>query len=228
MLSGLVVNTTSVCRANLLALVSDIFSNVCRSLACLLAIVAIAGCASPPSRLDYMPTELSRVSAVAVTAPGFVLQQGKLLAWSGEVVWLQADNASPDDIPVTASAIQHEIETQFAELGFNFVVPSAPSEIITRPPDYTLQSVAILSDSAQGLAFENLIKLYPSLEHVPSTLERGTLLMVMSRPGSPVILWRAGVQAFVADDLAPEVRRARLQAVVRSLLRTLPLADQPE
>lgn len=245
MLSGLCAIKDSVYPVGLQAMFSNVFANVVKIVACyspyscryscriavyLIVIVATVGCVSPnpPSRVEYMPTELSRVSAVAVTAPGFQLERGKLLTWSGDLIWLQAVNASADDIPVTANVIQREIEEQFAELGFSFVTPSAPSELITRPPDYQLQSVAILSDSAEGLALENLIRLYPSLAHVPGTLERGTLLMVMSRPGSPVILWRAGVQAFVVEDLAPEMRNARLQTVVRSLLRTLPLADQSQ
>ena len=108
------------------------------------------------------------------------------------------------------------IERQLQQMGFYFVGDSGSA-------DYVVLAAVVLGESKKGKAFEELAQMYPSLEYLSETLEKGTLMMAMSRPGSPLILWRSGLQTFIAEDIPDEQRQQRLHSVVRMLLGTLPL-----
>ncbi len=180
--------------------------------AILLAI--LSACVEQP--VYEAPDELARVSAVAVTSPGFSLEKGATLAWRREILWLRSAKFSDADNVVNRINLQSAIETQFRQLGY-------PVNPVNTPTDYVLIAAIVLGDSEKGRDFTELARMYPSLEYITESLDKGTLMVGLSRPGSPVVLWRAGIQAFIAEDLTMEERQLRLQAIVRSLVRTLPI-----
>jgi hypothetical protein len=183
----------------------------------LLIIVSIAFLSSCVKQPVYeAPDELSRVSAVAVTSPGFILEKGATLSWRSDILWLRSDKFASKGNPVNQMNLQGTINQQFRALGYN-VTP------VNTASDYVLIGAIVLGDSEKGKDLEELARLYPSLEYISQSLEKGTLMVGLSRPGSPVILWRAGIQAFIAEDLSKPERQQRLQAIVRSLVRTLPM-----
>ena len=181
-----------------------------------LGLLFLAACSEQPAKASY-PDELSRLSAVAVTSTGFSLEPGSSLGWRTEVIWLQGDNSHELPPGVNSQGLRTELERQLQAMGHSFVAADESA-------DYVLIAAVILGESEAGDEFIELAKLYPSLEYVSQTLEKGSLLVGLSRPGSPVILWRAGIQAFIAENLTPAQRQQRLEAIVRSLLRTLPIA----
>ena len=56
-----------------------------------------------------------------------------------------------------------------------------------------LIAVVVLGESKQGEEFFELARMYPSLEYISEILEKGILMLGLSRPECPVILWRAGI-----------------------------------
>jgi len=137
-------------------------------------------------------------------------------AWRRELLWLQSDEFSDVGNPVSQVPVRAVIERQLQQMGFNFVGDSGSA-------DYVVLAVVVLGESKKGQAFEELAQMYPSLEYLSETMEKGTLTMALARPSSPLILWRSGLEAFIAEDISAEQRRQRLHSVVRMLLGTLPL-----
>lgn len=177
--------------------------------------MTVASCGHQ-EKTPQLDDELSRVSAVTVTSPGFSLEAGARLAWRSDVLWMKSDEFSNRGNPVSQLPVRAIIERQLQQMGFYFVGDSHSA-------DYVIVAAVVLGDSKQAKAFEALARMYPSLEHISETLEKGTLMMALSRPGSPLILWRSGLQAFIAEDISAEQRQQRLYSVVRMLLSTLPL-----
>ncbi|ARN75991.1 hypothetical protein [Oceanicoccus sagamiensis] len=176
--------------------------------------VLLSACVEQP--VYEAPDELSRVSAVAVSSPGFSLEPGASIAWRRDILWLRSDQFASAANPVNRINLQATLNQQFQQLGYRI-------DPVNTPSDYVLIAAIVLGDSDKGRDFEELARLYPSLEYISENLETGTLMVGLSRPGSPVILWRAGIQAFIAEDLAMDKRQQRLESIIRSLLRTLPL-----
>ncbi len=182
-------------------------------------LVVLSACVEQP--VYEAQDELSRVSAVAVSSPGFELEKGASLAWRRDILWLRSDKFANANNPVNKMNLQAAINQQFQQLGYTVNPVSTPS-------DYVLIGAIVLGDSEKGKDFEELAQLYPSLEYISESLEKGTLMVGLSRPGSPVVLWRAGIQAFIAEDLSMQERQQRLAAIVRSLVRTLPIEGQEQ
>lgn len=158
--------------------------------------------------------ELPKVSAVSVAKSGFTVNPGETISWRSEILWVGDNSLQEYRRVLTQMDIQGEVERQLQEAGLQFVA-STQSE-------YTLTGAVIIGESPEGVALEELVRLHPSLEPLSQTLEKGTLLLALSHPGSPVILWRGAVQTFISPDIPLEQRKLRLQAVVRSLINTIP------
>lgn len=159
--------------------------------------------------------ELNRLSAVAVVAPGFAMERGATLAWRSEVLLLRSESVVEAGVSVSPATVQSAIEKQLQQQGHSFVS--------VEQANYVLIAAIVLGESEEGRDLGELARLYPSLEGVSDTLEKGTLMVGLSRPGSPVILWRAALQAYLADDPSQQQSAQRLQAVIASLFGTLPM-----
>lgn len=185
-------------------------------LSLLMLSVLLLACTAPRSELDTLTPELSRISAVAVTSPGFELPPNASLSWRAKVIWLQAEDIPPDR-QLNESTIQRAIEKQLVEQGYSFAGSNSLA-------DYALVAAVVLGDSVEGKALKELARIYPSLGQVSQTLDKGTLLVGISRPRSPHILWRGAVQVFLAEEASPELRTKRIESVMRSLFATLPVS----
>lgn len=161
---------------------------------------------------------LNRLSAVAVGSPNFSLPIGATLAWRNDVIWLRGKNLPEEYGKTNGDIYSSVIEQQLMAQGYRFTLN-------VQQADYVLIAAAVMGESEKGDAFQDLAKLHPSLEEFSEGLEKGTLMLAVSRPGSPLILWRAAIQAYIAEGLEMSERMARLNAVVRSLLDTLPMGS---
>lgn len=159
--------------------------------------------------------DLARVSAVSVVRPEFVVKRGESVAWRTEILWVGDDVNGSYREALAPLDIQGEIERQLNDMGLVFTEPASA--------DYVLVAVVMIGESAQGSAMEELVRLYPSLGMVSRTLQKGTLMLGLSHPGSPVILWRGAIQTYLSAKIPPSERKVRLQSVVRSLVNTLPV-----
>ncbi len=187
------------------------------------ALSGLTGCGSTAGGKVDKPAlledpELTQISAVSVARPGFELEPGASIAWRTELLWLGGEGIEGDSPAVAQMNIRREIERQLSERGHSWVEST--------DADYLMVAAVVVGDSEAGAALEELGRLYPSLSYIPRTLETGTLLVAMSRPGSPVVLWRSALQTAITHDHSQAAREARLRAVVRSLLNTLPDADR--
>lgn len=189
-------------------------SNIRFMLLC--AVLAMVSACQTETGLHAVTEDVPQVSAVAVSKSGFALEPGQKVSWRSEILWVGDDSLPAYRRALTDLGIQQEIERQFAADGLQFVEQQFA--------DYTLTGAVVIGDTAEGVALEELVRLHPSLQPLSQTLEKGTLLLALSHPGSPVILWRGAVQTFIAPDVPTVQRKQRLQAVVRSLINTIPKA----
>ena len=179
-------------------------------------LLSLTACSTQPAMPEFN-LEVARVSAVAVAKPGFKLEAGASLAWRTELLWVGDGGSNP---ALAHMDVQREIERQLKAEGFNFVADTKA--------DYVLVAAAVIGNNRDGAALTELTRLYPGLSQVAQTLDPGTLMLGLGRPGSPVVLWRSSEQTMIDDKMASQLREARLESVVRSLLTTLPMSRTPE
>ena len=158
--------------------------------------------------------EAPRVSAVAVSQQGFAVEPGESVAWRSEILWVGNDAKAQYRTALTSLGIKQEIENQLVDEGLKLASPDQA--------DYTIIAAVVIGDTTDGIAVQELARLYPALGVVSQTLEKGSLMIALSRPGSPLVLWRGAVQTYISADIPVETRKLRLQSVVRSLLTTIP------
>lgn len=184
---------------------------------CCLCLVLLA-CVEQKQTLR-VDNELNKLSAVAVVAPGFAMEPSATLAWRSEVLLLRSEVVAEAGAAIDSAVVKSAIENQLQLQGHRFAdVDQA---------DYLLIAAIVLGDNAKARNLKELARLYPSLENVSGTLEKGTLLIGLSRPGSPVVLWRAALQAYLAEVPNQQQSELRLQAVIASLFATLPMQQFP-
>lgn len=182
-------------------------------LALLVIFLLLPACQSssePRMDLDNLPS----VSAVAVSQSGFAIKPGETVRWRSEVLWVGDDSLENYRRVLTQLNIQQEVERQLQQHGLQFVDNAQAN--------YALTGAVMIGETPEGVALEELARLHPSLKPLSLTLEKGTLLLALSHPSSPVILWRGAVQTFISPEIPLEQRQQRLEAVVRSLVNTLP------
>lgn len=188
-----------------------------RVLMALLLSVYLSGCAAPPKPGIKMGDQFIPVSAVSVAHSGFAVKPGDTYTWRTELLWIGDEQDSPYRQALTRLSIDKEVDRQLAERGLQRV-DKAEAE-------FALVGAVRIGEGTDDPAIRELARLYPSLGNVSVTLETGTLMLALSRPGSPVVMWRGAIQTFISGEFSPQERQERLQAIVRSLLNSLPAAD---
>ena len=183
--------------------------------AALLSTLMLGACNDQPTVPEIVDS-LPRVSAAAVSQPYFQAEAGQSLSWRSEVLWVGNDGADGYRNTLTDLDIAREVEAQLTEQGLRF--SSEPET------DYTVIAVVVIGEPEDNAALRELARLYPSLAQVAYTLERGSLMLAVGHPGSPVTLWRGSVQTFITRFLPHDLRQERLSRAVRSLVKTLPLS----
>ncbi|MFA7555399.1 MAG: hypothetical protein WCY88_14220 [Spongiibacteraceae bacterium] len=181
-----------------------------------LAISLVACVEQQPKPAIAADLKMEHVSAVAVISPGFELRFGDRLGWREDIMVMRNEEKGDYKTGINDWKLKLLIEQQLQEKGFEVVAENESA-------DYILFAAVILGGSDKGKEFEQLLQLYPSLRGVSDTFETGTLLMGLSRPGSPVVMWRAAIQTYIEQDSTPEEQDLRQQVVVKSLLRTMPV-----
>lgn len=186
----------------------------------LLGVMALVLCAAACTEQSRVliprdsDNDMANVSAVSVVQPRFSVKAGATFAWRTELLWLGTDPGGTYRTALTKLKVKQEIEKQLGEEGFTFVDPTKA--------DYTLVAAVMIGDHPNGPAIKELKHWYPALGPVSSTLDKGMLMVGLSRPGSPIVLWRGVIQTFITRDTPPGQRERRLQIVVHSLLETMP------
>lgn len=177
----------------------------------------LCGCQAPPKSTISVGDQFIPVSAVSVAHSGFAIHPGDTYTWRTELLWVGDDEDSPYRQALTRLAIDKEVDRQLAERGIQ--------RVDSGEADFALVGAVRIGEGTDDPAIRELARLYPSLGNVSLTLETGTLMLALSRPGSPVVMWRGAIQTFISGEFSPEERRERLQAVVRSLLNSLPAPE---
>ncbi len=142
-------------------------------------------------------------------------QGGCQFNWRSEIIWHQSESlASPR--PLGRSDVRRVIEAELKSKGVRFAEPD-------EAPEYSIVAAILMGDSAPASELQSIVQLYPALRSVSQTLERGTLLVAISYPGSEQLLWRGAVQVFLLEGFSRDEGKSRLEAAVRSLFARVPL-----
>jgi hypothetical protein len=177
-------------------------------------VLALTACVETTAKTDQAD-DLAKISAVTVSSPDFAIKPGDSLSWRRDVIWVQGKDLPESARNINRQNLSAEIEHQLQAKGYRFVKGNQAA-------DYEVIAAVILGKSEKGDALAELARLYPALGDSVHSLEKGTLMLGIARPGSKNLLWRSGIQAFIAEDPTVAQQRERLQGIVNSLLSTLP------
>jgi hypothetical protein len=183
----------------------------------ILLTVLLAGCSSttPVSEVIEDLNDLTKIAVTSVGKSGLTFKAGDSFSWRRSVIWIDENGRSPQAEDLRRDSLTAAIENQFLQKGY-FLGANTPDA------NYEVVAATTLGDSVPAEALAALAQLSPGLNTDGSDLARGTLLIGIARPGSKDFLWRASLQGFVAEQITPEQRSLRFNALVASLLAELP------
>ena len=181
---------------------------------CFLCSVVLLFACSTPYQQSAFDDELKQLSSVTVTSPGFSLDKNASFQWRRDVIVIEGDNI-PDSVRnVNTRRIRYDIEKQLRSKGYR-VTNNGSGQ-------YELIAAVILGESTEGRQLEEIARFYPSLGDSLADLKKGTLMLGIARPSSTRLLWRSGIEAFIAENPTVEEQKQRLEMIVSSLLSGLP------
>ena len=179
-----------------------------------LAAVIASACAQHADSELPSPREISRISAITVSSPEFSIAAGTSFSWRSEILWHQGDSV-PGPSLLTRRDVQLAIETELARKGARFAEAD-------EAPDYSIVAAILMGESDRATELQDIIQIHPSLRPISQTLEKGTLLIAISHPGSTDLLWRGAVQVFLVEGLTRRESEIRLESAVRNLFLRFP------
>lgn len=162
---------------------------------------------------DDLPKDMRRVSVTSAVGPGAPL------ASSGTWSWMPGSGVSLNnpaaDANFVESILRDAIETELRERGW--IRGSQGSA------DMMLGFVAALSEEMSDVELIRRFGLTPGLPSAGMRYGKGSLVIILSKPGSSTPLWR-GVAQILADlELSNEVREQRIRVAVNVLLSSMPM-----
>ena len=179
--------------------------------ASLLAVFLLVGCLDNPSQASKSDP-LKKSVMVSARSIDVIAEPGSVFSWGAEILWVESDETA-SSISVNAQQLKSEINRQLLNRGYRLSEVAGES-------DYEMVAGVVLGDSAQGKALFELAQLYPGLIGSAPSLEKGTLLFGLRKPGEGFI-WRSAIQAYLAETSAADQQALRLERIISKLLDSL-------
>ena len=185
----------------------------CVRSALLVAVVSLVavGCESPT--YDELPSSMKQVSVTSIVGPGAPLPS------SGTWSWMPGSGVSLHNPAVDAglveSVLRDAIEIELRQRGWALGSPG--------DSDMMLGYVAALASEMSDADLIRRFGLSPGLSSAGVRYGKGSLVIVLTKPGSSTPLWRGVAQALADLELSDEVREQRLRASVNVLLSSMPM-----
>lgn len=180
----------------------------------LLVLLSALSCARQSAPISPSPRDMTRIAAITVVSPGFAIGANTSFAWRSDVIWSDDDLRGSTDL-LARSDVRRVIEAELARKGADFALPD-------EAPEYLIVAAIQVGSGEPEGGLQEIVQLYPALRAVSHNLDKGTLLVAISLPGSSDLLWRGAVQVFLIDSGGRSEREARLESAVRNLFINIP------
>lgn len=194
-----------------------LYKRIALSVAASLTALLLTACVTEPApqQLDH---DLRQSSVVSTSDPNFQPQPGETVAWGGDIAVHRPDGTEVD--PAIINTIVSNINTNLKNKGYRFAPQGAQ-------PDYWIQGILVLGNQLNETQLRDVLGFEPGLVAHNQDYQKGSLLLLLVDPNTRSTDWRAVVQVFTAQELPEDVRKQRLEYIIRSLLRPLPTLSQP-
>jgi len=169
------------------------------------------GCESPT--FNDLPAHMRQISVTAIDGPGSPLPS------SGTWSWMPGSGVSlhnPDvDSGFVEAVIRDAIEAELEKRGWNR--GSSGSS------DMFVGYVAALSEEMSDVDLVRRFGLSPGLSSAGVRHGKGSLVILVSRPGNSALAWRGVAQALADLELSDETREQRVRGAVNVLVSSIPM-----
>lgn len=180
----------------------------------LLASALQAGDAAVPAE------EITRgISLAATSAKDFSVQPKASFAWKAEGREIFQDERLENS--GIQAAIESNIRQQLNSLGYTFVESAAAADYLI---GYAAALEKDMTDEVMLSRF-GVLPGHPALPQSQTRFERGSLVLYLIDRANEQVTWRCAAQAAVDFDAESGQRNQRIEAVINSMLQTLPTAD---
>ncbi|WP_370980039.1 hypothetical protein [Agaribacterium sp. ZY112] len=181
---------------------------------------ALSACTQPEEKapVQTTPAYKNEYSAVSTVSPDFAPKPGAKVAWYRDVII--ADELSPVKVkPDTTLWIHSELNKQLTDHGYTLVNNHDDA-------DYLVAAAIILDNSHKADRIQHLAQIFPHLNTHSSQDHKGSLIMVLTKPGYQTansLMWRSAVQAYVlGDKISAEQSKERTKAFIQRLGASMP------
>lgn len=181
---------------------------------CLLFFVTVSAADGEQANKPGQGRADTGVAFASSAREGFQLERGAHFAWRVPAIWIEND-AIPLSKSFTVEDVHFSIQRQLAAMDIVFVDPNESH--------YDIVAAVVVGHEDEAQRIAELVDLYPSLD-ASQQHDAGTLLIAISRPGHPELLWQASGEVFFLQDEATEEQIIqRFNQLVSSLLDSVPL-----
>ncbi len=159
---------------------------------------------------------LRQASVVSTSAATFNPKPGDTVLWA-DGISVHAPKGVEIDKQLVET-LRSEIDSELVAKGYRFAENGTD-------PTYLVHGVMVLGNELNEKQLRDLLGFEPGLVVNDQKYEKGSLLLLLVNPRSAVTEWRSVVQVLTTGQLEEGQRNARLQYVVHSLLRPLPILN---
>ncbi|WP_096086126.1 hypothetical protein [Agaribacterium haliotis] len=196
-----------------MSVVKKIFALVALSL-------VVAACSQSAESVDSAPPHAADYSAVSTSNPDFKPAAGTKVAWFKDII--VADELSDVKVkPEQAKWAQQRLSEEVKKRGYTIVADKDDA-------DYFIAAAIILDNSHEADRLQELTHMFPHLNTQSGMDHKGSLVMVITKPGYQTInslMWRSAIQAYVlGDKISADQSRDRTEMFIQRLVSSMPVA----
>lgn len=175
-----------------------------------LAVSVAVGCGG--RTYDDLPRDMKQVMVTSTPGPGSPLPS------SGTWSWMPGSGVSLSnpglDGRFAESVIRDAIEVELAKRGWNRGGSGS---------DVMVGYVAALSEEMSDVDLIRRFGLSPGMPSAGAPYGKGSLVVVLSKPGATAPVWRGAAQILADFELSDEVREQRIRNGVNVLMSSIPM-----